>query len=70
MLMEQFAQKMRLFIVVNKAAGMTDGALHEMRLDPKSRWAMEREALNKAIKRETAGLVNRVHIESYMTGMK
>ena len=66
LLMAQYAQKMRVFIVENKAAGMTGSALRAMRLAPDSRWAMEREALNKTLKREVAGLVNRVHIQGWM----
>jgi hypothetical protein len=64
-LMEQYAAKMRIFVAENKAAGMTPEAIKTMRENPLSRWAMEREALNKAIKREVAGLINRVHIAVY-----
>jgi len=64
-LMEQYAAKMRIFVAENKATGMTPGAIKAMRENPLSRWAMEREALNKAIKREVAGLINRVHIAAY-----
>jgi hypothetical protein len=64
-LMEQYAAKMRIFVAENKAAGMTPEAIKAMRENPLSRWAMEREALNKAIKREVAGLINRVHIAAY-----
>jgi hypothetical protein len=64
-LMEQYAAKMRIFVAENKAAGMTPEAIKAMRENPLSRWAMEREALNKAVKREVAGLINRVHITAY-----
>ena len=69
-LMEQYAEKMRIFVAENKAAGMTAEAIKAMRENPLSRWAMEREALNKAIKREVAGLINRVHIAAYTREMK
>ena len=69
-LMEQYAAKMRIFVVENKAVGMTPKAIKAMRENPLSRWAMEREALNKAIKREVAGLINRVHIAAYTREMK
>jgi len=69
-LMEQYAAKMRIFVAENKAAGMTAEAIKAMRENPLSRWAMEREALNKAIKREVAGLINRVHIAAYTQEMK
>jgi len=69
-LMEQYAAKMRIFVAENKAAGMTPEAIKVMRENPLSRWAMEREALNKAVKREVAGLINRVHIAAYTREMK
>jgi len=69
-LMEQYAAKMRIFVAENKAAGMTPEAIKAMRENPLSRWAMEREALNKAVKREVAGLINRVHIAAYTREMK
>jgi hypothetical protein len=69
-LMDQYAAKMRIFVAENKAAGMTPEAIRAMRENPLSRWAMEREALNKDIKREVAGLVNRVHIGAYTMEMK
>jgi hypothetical protein len=69
-LLEQYAAKMRIFVAENKAAGMTPEAIKAMRENPLSRWAMEREALNKAIKREVAGLINRVHIAAYSKEMR
>ena len=69
-LMEQYAAKMKIFVVENKAAGSTPGAIRAMCENPLSRWAMEREALNKAIKREVAGLINRVHIMAYTKEVK
>ena len=69
-LMEQYAAKMKIFVAENKAAGMTPEAIKVMRENPLSRWAMEREALNKAIKREVAGLINRVHIGAYTREMR
>jgi len=69
-LMEQYAAKMRIFVAENKAAGMVPEAIKAMRENPLSRWAMEREALNKAVKREVAGLINRVHIAAYTREMK
>jgi len=68
-LLEQYAEKMRIFVVENKAVGATPEAIKAMRENPLSRWAMEREALNKAIKREVAGFINRVHIMAYSREM-
>jgi hypothetical protein len=64
-LLEQHAQRMRIFVVENKAIGLTPEAIRALRLDPKSKWAQEREALIKAMKREVAGLINRVHLAAY-----
>lgn len=69
-LLEQYTAKMRIFVAENKAAGATQGAIKAMRENPMSRWAMEREALNKAIKREVAGFINRVHIAVYLRETK
>jgi hypothetical protein len=69
-LLEQYAAKMKIFIAENKAAGLDEKAIKAIRENPLSRWAMEREALNKAIKREVAGLINRIHIWTYTREMK
>ena len=69
-LLEQYAARMRIFIAENKAAGLALEAIGAIRNNPLSRWAMEREALNKAIKREVAGLINRIHIATYIGEIK
>ena len=69
-LLEQYAARMRIFIAENKAAGLAPEAIKAIRENPLSRWAMEREALNKAIKREVAGLINRIHIAVYIREIK
>jgi DNA gyrase/topoisomerase IV subunit A len=69
-LLEQYAAKMHIFVAENKAADMSIEAIKIIRENPLSRWAMEREALNKAIKREVAGLINRIHIAAYTREIK
>jgi hypothetical protein len=69
-LLEQYAAKMKIFIAENKAAGLASEAIKAIRENPLSRWAMEREALNKALKREVAGLINRIHIATYIREIK
>jgi len=69
-LLEQYAQKMRIFVAENKAMGMTPEAIRQIHLNPKSKWAQEREALVKNIKREAAGLINVIHITAYTKGLK
>lgn len=69
MLLTQYAQKMKIFIADEKLAGSDLKGIKAVRDDPESTWNMEKEALNKAIKKEVAGLVNRVHITAYREGL-
>lgn len=64
-ILSNHADKMKIFIAENMALGMSREAIKAMRQNPLSRWAMEREAVIKAVKREAAGLINRVHIAAY-----
>ena len=64
-LLSQYGDKMKIFIAENSALGLNAPALRKMRQNPLSRWAMEREALIKAVKREVAGLVNKIHLTAY-----
>lgn len=70
LILEQWADRMKVFIVENQVAGLSKEALQEMRSNPSSRWALEREALRKALKREVSGLVNRVHTQAYLEELK
>ncbi|OQB57131.1 MAG: hypothetical protein BWX98_01620 [Candidatus Aminicenantes bacterium ADurb.Bin147] len=70
LVLDQWVDRMKVFIVENQIAGLSKAALREMRTNPTSRWALEREALRKAIKREVAGLVNRVHTQAYIEELK
>jgi hypothetical protein len=70
LIMRQWAERMKVFVVENNVAGLSPSALKDMRNDPKSRWAGEREKLNKELKREVAGTVNRIHFQAYMGGIK
>jgi hypothetical protein len=64
-LLLQFGDKMKIFIAENAALGLDVPAIRKMRRDPLSRWAMERETVIKAVKREVAGLVNKIHLTAY-----
>lgn len=64
--LETYAKRLKVFVAENLAMGMTREAVQAIVRDPLSRWAMEREKLIKDIKREVAGLINRVHIAAYM----
>lgn len=63
--LETYAKRLKVFVAENLAMGMTKEAVKGLVSDPDSRWAMEREKLIKDIKREVAGLINRVHIAAY-----
>lgn len=69
-LLNQYAEKMKIFVTENKTMGMTSDGIRKMRLDPKSKWAQERETLIKNVKREVAGLINVIHITAYTKGLK
>jgi hypothetical protein len=62
---EQWADRMKIFIAESRLMGNELEALRKIREDPESTWSAEREALNKALKLEVAGLVNRIHQAVY-----
>ena len=64
-ILSNYADRMKIFVAENVALGMSRESIRAMRRNPLSRWAMEREALIKAVKREVVGLINRVHIVAY-----
>jgi len=66
MLMEQWMQKMKVFVAENKVMGMELEGIKRMKESEKSTWAAEKEALNKAIKFEAGGLINRIYQASYL----
>ena len=66
----QWADRMKVFVVENQVAGLSKEALKDMRTNPKSRWALEHEALRKTLKRLAAGLVNRIHAQAYLRALK
>lgn len=68
--MSQHADKMKIFIADEKLAGSDLEGIKALREDPESTWNMEKEALNKAIKKEVAGLINRIHITAYREGIE
>jgi phage FluMu gp28-like protein len=70
LIMTQWADRMKVFVVENKIAGLSLEALKDARMNPNSKWSMERDALTRAIKREVAGLVNRIHFQAYLAGIK
>lgn len=66
LLLSQFGDNMILAIAELKALGTPDKKIAEMLNDPKSTLYLKRNKLNKNIKSEIAGLVNRIHIEGYL----
>jgi len=65
LVISQWADRMKLFIAESRLMGNELEAIRKMRQDPESTWSLEREALNKAIKLEVAGLINRIHQAVY-----
>ncbi len=61
-----YADRMKIFVTENVAMGIPVESVRAIIKDPLSKWAMERETMIKHIKREVAGLVNRVHIAGYL----
>ena len=70
LLLEQYRGRMLVMIAKNKRLGIPTKTLKAMKDDPKSKWSLEREALNKKIKSAVAGFINRVHIEGYQQGLR
>ena len=66
LLLDAYAKRMKVFVVENAALGMTPEGIKAMRDNPKAHWAWEREKLVKELKREAAGVVNRVHMAAYL----
>ncbi len=68
--MSQYAERMKVFIAEEKLSGSSLESIKKMREDPKSTLSLEKEALNKSIKREVAGLMNKVNTRAYEVGLK
>jgi len=67
--MEQYVDKMKLFIAEERTLGSTSQDIKKIRADPESTWNMEKNALRNILKREAAGLINRIHIRAYTAGL-
>lgn len=70
MLLEQYADRMKVLVTANAAMGMPAGRIRELRETDNNKWAWEKTKLEKAIKQEVAGLINRVHIAAYTEDLK
>ena len=69
-LLNQYADKIRILIADNKLIGLSLSSIKEMKEREDSRWNLELKALNRRIKEESAKLVNKIHIETYLKGLK
>lgn len=69
MLMNQYAEKMKIFIAEEALARSSAAEIRKMKEDPESSWNKEKEALNKEIRRQAASLINRIHIAAYREGL-
>jgi hypothetical protein len=68
-LMRAYVEQTKIFIVENRMMGMDAKALKALKEKEFSRWTFNREKLNKDIKREVAGLVNKLFITAYLQGI-
>jgi len=69
-LLTQYAERLKIYVAENKLMGLDAKALKEQRGRPLSRWAMNKEQLNRAIKREVAGLINKLFLTAYLQEIK
>jgi len=70
LILEQHSTKMKVFLIENKLAGMTDTGLTLQMKDPLSKWSLEWDSLNRKIKSEVGGFINRLHIRAYTGEVK
>jgi len=70
LLLETYAKRMKIFITEEGLAGSGAAEIRKMMKDPESSWNKEREALNKDLKREAAGLINLIHLTAIMEGLE
>jgi hypothetical protein len=70
MLIDQYVQRLKVFVAENRLMGSGLDALRAQKEKDISRWKFNRDALGKAIKKEVAGLVNKVYLTAYMDGLK
>jgi hypothetical protein len=68
MLMDQYTDRLKLFVAENKLMGASPASLKDQREREFSRWTMNRDKLGKDIKHEVAGLVNKVYLTAYLGG--
>jgi hypothetical protein len=68
-LMRAYVEQTKIFIVENRMMGMDNAALKQLKEKEFSRWNFNREKLSKDIKREAAGLVNKLFITAYLRGI-
>jgi len=69
-LLNQYADKIKILIADNKLIGLSMSSIKEMKEREDSRWNLELKALNRAIKEEVGKLINKIHIEGYLKGLK
>jgi hypothetical protein len=66
MVINQWVEKMKVWIAENRVMGMTMEGIKKIKETEGSVWEAEKEALNKAIKLEAGGLINRIYQSSYI----
>ena len=69
MAINQWVEKMKVWVAENRVMGMTMEGIKKIKETEGSVWMAEKEALNKAIKLEAGGLINRIYQSSYLKEM-
>jgi len=69
MSINQWVEKMKVWVAENRVMGMTMEGIKKIKETEGSVWMAEKEALNKAIKLEAGGLINRIYQSSYLKEM-
>ena len=68
-ILEQYRDNFKFLVAEYKLVGTPTKALANRKGDEKSRMNWEWEALRKTLKKECAGLINRIHIQAYKEGL-
>lgn len=60
-ILEDYIRKAKITIAKNKALGMSLDGIRAIRESDRTKWAARKEVLNRDIKREVGGVINRIY---------
>jgi hypothetical protein len=70
LLMEQYVARTKVFVTENRLMGMPTAGLKRLREKELSKWAFDKNVLEKQIKKEAAGLINKVFMTAYLDELR